>query len=168
MEKRLINNEIIAKHSPYAKSFLSSLEKKGITTIEQLIKCNPDEINKANAYYLRALIRLFKLQRDGECKELDILLKEIYSIDDIKALANNLRNLGFGKSLKECESSAKRISEMYELELVSHFSMEQLLKDAIKEPRLLPLAVAGTDFKMIYLDYLATKEKDESLKVAKR
>ena len=159
MEKRLINNKIMTEYSPYSKNFLSSLEKKGITTIEQLIKCNPDEINKANAYYLRALIRLFKLQRDGECEELDILLKEVYSIDDIEALANNLRNLGFGKSLKECEFSAKRISERYELELLESFTMEQLLMDTIKEPRLLPLAVAGTDFTRIYLDYIATKEK---------
>lgn len=32
--------------------------------------------------------------------------------------------------------------------------------DTIKEPRLLPLAVAGTNFTRIYLDYLETKEKN--------
>lgn len=141
------------------KRFLNYLSQKGIITVNDLLKADPNIINKENAYYLKAIIRILKADYLNQTQELDKLLQAIYQVDDYERLAKDLRELGFDDALKRCQGYAQIIMKTYDIDY-QQVSLKQILTDAIECPRLLPKALNGTDFKEIYLFYLKKYQKD--------
>ena len=137
---------------------VTALNKKGIESIKDLITYDQTKFNRFHAHYFNALIQILRYKYLNEELVNDILLESKYthSLKDINRLANNLRRLGFGRSLQELEERVQRFME----DAPSKFTMEDVLKSNNRFIRTMNL-LGNADFKGFYLEYIEKKRQKE-------
>lgn len=157
-DKFLFPEEVDYKKKNGFGIMVTALNKKGIETIHDLINCDSTKFNRFHAHYFNALIQILRYKYLNEELVNDILLESKYthSLKDINRLANNLRRLGFGRSLQELEERVQRFMD----DAPSKFTMEDVLKSNNRFIRTMNL-LGNADFKGFYLEYIEKKRQKE-------
>ena len=166
----LDNNE--GKKKNANKLIILELNKKGIFTVEDLIKCDCSQFGSSNSHYYNALIQIMKYRYLGNDLENDILLESVYthSNKDLNRLVMDLRRLGFGRNIKHFRDLI--FDNKYIIDVLfgeDTFTMENFLNSDSdsgeflnKIPNILRNHTIGNiDLVKIYLEYI--REKKEKL-----
>lgn len=137
------------------------LNRQGIYTINDLINSTDENFSKGNRHYFMAVIRILRYKYLGEELVVDVIFNGKYNLSDDfditrKKLAKDLRWLGFGHSLSDCQNFAASFLRVHKDD--KFITME----DCLNDDRIVLDNIGSSNLREFYLNFIAQKKvKDE-------